>query len=179
MCLAVPGKVISIEESIENSPKMAQVDFAGVVQNICIDWLPEVQVGEYVIVHVGFAISKMDEQEAFETLEMFRQMDEGLEDLDGPDCLERGAWLRCSGERRAHENRRERHEAHVEHDRAAHHVDRLARAVGGLRGMFGARHLGEGVAPIPVRGAHREVILRLHLPVGPAEEAVLHGLRVE
>jgi len=74
MCLAVPGKVISIEESIENSPKMAQVDFAGVVQNICIDWLPEVQVGEYVIVHVGFALNKIDEKDAEETLKLLREM---------------------------------------------------------------------------------------------------------
>jgi len=74
MCLAVPGKVISIEESIENSPKMAQVDFAGVVQNICIDWLPDVKVGEYVIVHVGFALNKIDEKDAEETLKLLREM---------------------------------------------------------------------------------------------------------
>jgi hydrogenase expression/formation protein HypC len=74
MCLAVPGKVISIEESIDNSPKMAKVDFAGVVQNICIDWLPEVKVGEYVIVHVGFALNKIDEKDAEETLKLLREM---------------------------------------------------------------------------------------------------------
>ncbi len=74
MCLAVPGKVISIEEKIENSPQMAKVDFAGVVQNICIDWLPEVKVGDYVIVHVGFALNKIDEKEAEETLKLLREM---------------------------------------------------------------------------------------------------------
>jgi hydrogenase expression/formation protein HypC len=53
---------------------MAKVDFAGVVQNICIDWLPDVQVGEYVIVHVGFALNKIDEKDAEETLKLLREM---------------------------------------------------------------------------------------------------------
>lgn len=74
MCLAVPGKVISIEEKIENTPQMAQVDFAGVVQTICIDWLPEVKVGDYVIVHVGFALNKIDEKDAEETLRLLKEM---------------------------------------------------------------------------------------------------------
>ena len=74
MCLAVPGKVISIEEKIENTPQMAQVDFAGVVQTVCIDWLPEVKVGDYVIVHVGFALNKIDEKDAEETLRLLKEM---------------------------------------------------------------------------------------------------------
>ena len=74
MCLAVPGKVISIERKDESKPQIAQVDFAGVVQNVCIDWLPEVEVGEYVIVHVGFALNKIDEKEALETLDILREM---------------------------------------------------------------------------------------------------------
>lgn len=74
MCLAVPGKVISIEKKDESKPHIAQVDFAGVVQNVCIDWLPEVEVGEYVIVHVGFALNKIDEKEALETLDILREM---------------------------------------------------------------------------------------------------------
>lgn len=74
MCLAVPGKVISIEEKIENSPQMAKVDFAGVVQTVCIDWLPEVKVGDYVIVHVGFALNKIDEKDAEETLRLLKEM---------------------------------------------------------------------------------------------------------
>ncbi|MCK4894536.1 MAG: HypC/HybG/HupF family hydrogenase formation chaperone [Calditrichia bacterium] len=76
MCLAVPGKVLSMEDSPEVAPKMARVDFSGVVKNICIDWLPDVKVGEYVIVHVGFALSKIDEKEALETLDLLRQMGE-------------------------------------------------------------------------------------------------------
>ena len=74
MCLAVPGKVVSIEPKDESKPQMAQVDFAGVLQNICIDWLPDVKVGEYVIVHVGFALNKIDEKEALETLDILREM---------------------------------------------------------------------------------------------------------
>jgi hydrogenase expression/formation protein HypC len=74
MCLAVPGKVLTLEDSTEGAPKMARVDFSGVVKNICIDWLPDVKVGEYVIVHVGFALNKIDEKEALETLDLLRQM---------------------------------------------------------------------------------------------------------
>jgi hydrogenase expression/formation protein HypC len=61
---------------------MGTVDFGGIQKQVCLEWIPEVTVGEYVIVHVGFAISKMDEAEALETLEMLRQMGEGLEDED-------------------------------------------------------------------------------------------------
>jgi hydrogenase expression/formation protein HypC len=76
MCLAVPGKVISIDDANPNGPKMAKCDFAGVIQNICIDWLPEIQVGEYVMVHVGFALNKIDEEDAEETIRLLRQMGE-------------------------------------------------------------------------------------------------------
>ncbi|RQW04111.1 MAG: HypC/HybG/HupF family hydrogenase formation chaperone [Calditrichaeota bacterium] len=76
MCLAVPGKIISIEknEKDKNAPTMARVDFAGVVQPVCIDWLPDVKEGDYVIVHVGFALNKIDEEEALETLQLLREM---------------------------------------------------------------------------------------------------------
>ncbi len=74
MCLAVPGKIIFIEKNSGDGPRMARADFAGVVQNICIDWLPDVRVGEYVIVHVGFALNKIDEKDAEETLRLLREM---------------------------------------------------------------------------------------------------------
>ena len=74
MCLAVPGKIISIEKKDDTKPQMAQVDFAGVIQSVCVDWLPDVKVGEYVIVHVGFALNKIDEKEALETLDILREM---------------------------------------------------------------------------------------------------------
>lgn len=74
MCLAVPGKVLEIDSN--SQPLMGKVSFGGIQKQICLEWLPDVKVGEYVIVHVGFAISKVDEKEALETLEMFRQIEE-------------------------------------------------------------------------------------------------------
>ncbi len=74
MCLAIPGKVIDINQG--SQPIMGTVDFAGIRKEICLEWLPEAQPGDYVIVHVGFAISKVDEQEALETLKMLKEMGE-------------------------------------------------------------------------------------------------------
>jgi len=72
MCLAVPGKVIEIDRS--KSPVMGKVDFGGVKKTICLEWVPEVEIGAYVIVHVGFAISTLDEQEAAETLKLIGEI---------------------------------------------------------------------------------------------------------
>jgi hydrogenase expression/formation protein HypC len=74
MCLAVPGKVTEIFE--ENGIKMGRVDFSGNLQRACLSCLPEVRIGDYVIVHAGFALNILDEEEALETLEIFRQMAE-------------------------------------------------------------------------------------------------------
>ncbi|MFH0990775.1 MAG: HypC/HybG/HupF family hydrogenase formation chaperone [bacterium] len=82
MCLAIPGKVLEINR--DETPVMGKVSFGGVQKKVCLEWVPEVQVGEYVIVHVGFAISKMDEKEAMETLKLFEQMGESLDELN--DC---------------------------------------------------------------------------------------------
>ncbi|HSG05484.1 MAG TPA: HypC/HybG/HupF family hydrogenase formation chaperone [Nitrospiria bacterium] len=71
MCLAIPGKVIEIEPG--GSPVMGKAEFGGIRKRICLDWVPGVRVGEYVIVHVGFAISRMDEKEAMNTLEIIRE----------------------------------------------------------------------------------------------------------
>jgi hydrogenase expression/formation protein HypC len=73
MCLAVPGKIISIDES-NPEMKMAKVSFSGVTRVVCIQWLPDAAVGDYVLVHVGFALSKVDEKEAEETLRILREM---------------------------------------------------------------------------------------------------------
>ncbi len=67
MCLALPGKILSIEEEIL---PMAQVDFSGVKKKVCIAYTPEVKPGDWVIVHVGFAISVLDEEKAKKTLEL-------------------------------------------------------------------------------------------------------------
>src|SRR5215475_838249 len=72
MCLAIPGKVEQI--TTEGDVRMGRVNFGGVVKNVCLDYVPEVAVGDYTIVHVGFALSKIDEQSALETLELFRKM---------------------------------------------------------------------------------------------------------
>ncbi len=82
MCLAVPGKVMGIDRSVV--PVMGTVNFAGVEKQVCLDWLPEITVGDYVIVHVGFALSKVDEEEALETLQMLREMGD-LEDDAGAE----------------------------------------------------------------------------------------------
>jgi len=77
MCLAIPGKIISFEETTE-SPLMAKVSFGGVVKSVCMDWLPDAKIGDYVMVHVGYAISKVDEKEAEETLRLVTEMEEQI-----------------------------------------------------------------------------------------------------
>ncbi|MCD6476128.1 MAG: HypC/HybG/HupF family hydrogenase formation chaperone [Anaerolineaceae bacterium] len=73
MCLAIPGKIISINES--GGIKMCKVDFGGVVQEACIETVPEAKVGDFIIVHAGFALNTLSEEEANETLEIFRQLE--------------------------------------------------------------------------------------------------------
>lgn len=72
MCLAVPGKVVEI--SGEGELRMGKVDFSGVQREASLAYLPEVQPGDYVLVHVGFAISRIDEEQARETLAAFAEM---------------------------------------------------------------------------------------------------------
>ena len=73
MCLAVPGQVVSIDES-NPELKMAKVNFSGVSKEVCIQWLPDVNIGDYVLVHVGFALNKIDEKDAQDTLRILREM---------------------------------------------------------------------------------------------------------
>jgi hydrogenase expression/formation protein HypC len=72
MCLAVPGRVLSIAEV--DGTSMAQVDFGGARKDVCLEYVPDVAVGEYVIVHVGFAIQRLDEASAQETLANFERL---------------------------------------------------------------------------------------------------------
>jgi len=83
MCLAIPGKVLEIEDTVE--PRMGMASFGGIRKRICLEWIPDVKVGDYVIVHVGFAISKMDEAEALKTLKLFEAVDGALEELKIPE----------------------------------------------------------------------------------------------
>ncbi len=72
MCLGVPGKVIEKYEA--GGLPMGKVDFGGVVREACLAYVPEVEIGEYTLIHVGFAISKLSEKEAMETLEILNEI---------------------------------------------------------------------------------------------------------
>jgi len=72
MCLAVPGRVVSVHD--EEGQTMAQVDFGGLRKEVCLDYIPDAEVGEYVIVHVGFAIQRLDEESARQTLASFERL---------------------------------------------------------------------------------------------------------
>ncbi|MBN2174035.1 MAG: HypC/HybG/HupF family hydrogenase formation chaperone [Bacteroidales bacterium] len=77
MCLAVPGKILSFDSLGEL--KMASVDFGGVVRDICVEWLPEVKKGDYILAHVGTALSIIDEESAKASLEAFDEIEKLLE----------------------------------------------------------------------------------------------------
>lgn len=83
MCLAIPGKVLEIDRN--EQPVMGRVSFGGIQKQVCLEWVPDVKVGEYVVVHVGFAISAMDEDEALKTLKLFEEMDDAMEELKTSD----------------------------------------------------------------------------------------------
>lgn len=76
MCLAIPGKIIETFE--ENGLLMGHIDYNGTVNNTCLAYVPEAQVGQYVIVHAGFAISLLDEEEAQKSLEAWDEVTDQL-----------------------------------------------------------------------------------------------------
>ena len=80
MCLAVPGKILNIIGD-EPTTRMGRVSFGGIIKEVNLAYVPEAAVGDYVIVHVGFAISTLDQQEADRVFEYLRQMDE-LQELE-------------------------------------------------------------------------------------------------
>lgn len=81
MCLGIPGKVV--ETFREHDVQMGKVDFGGVVKRVCLEHVPEVQVGQYVVVHVGFALNVLDEAEAQRVFEFLGEMDQ-LDELGEP-----------------------------------------------------------------------------------------------
>ena len=83
MCLAIPGKVEEITS--DGTVRMGRVNFGGVIKRVCLDYVPEIQVGDYTIVHVRFAISKIDEETARQTLEDLRAMGVLDEELAGEE----------------------------------------------------------------------------------------------
>jgi hydrogenase expression/formation protein HypC len=81
MCLGIPGKVTEVYE--RHGIQMGRVDFEGVVKEICLAYVPDIQPGEYTLVHVGFGISKVDEESARETLKLFSDLGSLEEELGG------------------------------------------------------------------------------------------------
>ena len=81
MCLAIPGKVV--ETYNQHGLRMARVQFGGIVREACLEYVPETQAGEYVLVHVGFAISRVDEAEAQRTYQALKELDQ-LTELESP-----------------------------------------------------------------------------------------------
>ena len=82
MCLAVPGKIVSIDGT-DSLTRMGKVDFGGITREACLAYVPEAKLGDYVVVHVGFALSVVEESEALKVFEYLREMEE-LNDL-GPE----------------------------------------------------------------------------------------------
>jgi hydrogenase expression/formation protein HypC len=72
MCLAIPGKILQAEE--DNGLRVGRVQFGGIVRSVRLDFVPEAAIGDYVMVHVGFAISKVDECEAQRTYQLLQEM---------------------------------------------------------------------------------------------------------
>lgn len=84
MCLGVPGKITEIYES--NGLSMGKIDFGGALREACLSYVPQAQVGDYAVIHVGFAISLVSEEEARETLQLLQEIID-LEEEIGPPPL--------------------------------------------------------------------------------------------
>jgi hydrogenase expression/formation protein HypC len=80
MCLAVPGKILSIDNGTEELMRFGKVNFGGIVKDVNLAYVPEAKIGDYVIVHVGFALNTVDEAEAEKVFEYLREID-GLDEL--------------------------------------------------------------------------------------------------
>jgi hydrogenase expression/formation protein HypC len=83
MCLAIPGKLIEINED-PYGVLMGRASFGGIVKQVCLQYTPEAQPGDYVLVHVGFALGLVDEAEAERTYQMLKEMEQ-LNELDAPE----------------------------------------------------------------------------------------------
>jgi hydrogenase expression/formation protein HypC len=83
MCLAVPGKVIEVQD--DQGMRMGRANFGGIIKRVCLEYTPEAQVGDYVMVHVGFALSRVDEAEAARTYKLLEELNQ-LAELEIPDA---------------------------------------------------------------------------------------------
>ncbi|MGB8342346.1 MAG: HypC/HybG/HupF family hydrogenase formation chaperone [Chthoniobacterales bacterium] len=91
MCLAIPGKLIEISADA-NGVRMGKANFGGIVKQVCLEYTPEAERGDYVLVHVGFALSKVDEAEAARTYQALERMQQ-LTELEIPDVADDGAEI--------------------------------------------------------------------------------------
>jgi len=82
MCLAIPGRIVEFHEN--HGIRMSKVDFGGIMREACLEYLPDAKLGDYVLVHVGFAISKVDEEEAARTYQYLREMGQ-LDEVTSPE----------------------------------------------------------------------------------------------
>jgi hydrogenase expression/formation protein HypC len=86
MCLAIPGKLVEIATDAQGV-RMGRANFGGIVKQVCLEYTPEVSLGDYVLVHVGFALSKVDEEEAARTYKALEELQQ-LGELDTPEVME-------------------------------------------------------------------------------------------
>lgn len=82
MCLAIPGKIVEFDD--RSGMRMAKVDYGGITRNVCLEYIPQAALGDYVMVHVGFAISKVDEEEAARTYAFLSEMGQ-LDEIETPE----------------------------------------------------------------------------------------------
>lgn len=100
MCLAVPGKIVSIAD--RDGTLMSTVDFGGLRKDVCLEYIPDAAVGEYVVVHVGFAIQRLDEESAIATLAEFEHLGVLKEEFgDGFELAARQAGVQNPNEARS------------------------------------------------------------------------------
>jgi hydrogenase expression/formation protein HypC len=84
MCLAIPGKLIEVSEDA-HGVRMGKANFGGIVKQVCLEYTPEANEGDYVLVHVGFALGKVDEEEAARTYQLLEEMEQ-LAELEVPEA---------------------------------------------------------------------------------------------
>jgi hydrogenase expression/formation protein HypC len=91
MCLGIPGRILEVYE--KDGTRMGRIDFEGIVKEVCLSFIPEALVGDYAIVHVGFAITRVDEASAHETLDLMRTMGVLAGELDAEVALRQEAAI--------------------------------------------------------------------------------------
>jgi hydrogenase expression/formation protein HypC len=96
MCLGIPGQVVELNDAGE--PRMGKVSFGGIVREVCLEYVPEVTLGNYVIVHAGFAISLVDEEEAARTYQLLEEMGQ-LTELDDNSAETESVHIEPPGEK--------------------------------------------------------------------------------